>query len=142
MSMAIKVITPNSLDYFKELQDQYNALAYSLKEHTHSPQSLGAAQLLHEHEMADVNGLYNALNDKSSVGHKHTASDIEGWQVSLDGKADKNHTHTIANITGLQGELNAKADEIHTHSISQVAGLQDKLDELSSALLQVKSRSV
>lgn len=35
--MAIKVITPNGLDYFKELQDQYNTLAFALHEHTHTP---------------------------------------------------------------------------------------------------------
>lgn len=132
--MAIKVITPNGLDYFKELQDQYNKLAFALYEHTHTPQSLGAAELLHEHEMADVNGLYDALNNKSSVGHKHVAADIEDWQASLNDKADRDHTHTIANITGLQGELNAKADVNHTHTVENITDLSDKLHDIDVSL--------
>lgn len=84
--MAIKVITPNTLEYFKELQDQYNALEYSLKTHTHTPQSLGAAELLHNHDMGDINGLSDVLNDKASAVHQHTISGVEELQSNLDEK--------------------------------------------------------
>lgn len=96
--MAIKVITSNGLDYFKELQDQYNTLAFALHEHTHTPQSLGAAKLLHQHEMADVNGLYDALNDKASASHHHPISGVEGLREELDEKMSlKSGTSLVTN---------------------------------------------
>ena len=99
--MAIKVITPNGLDYFKELQDQYNALAFALHEHTHTPQSLGAAELLHQHEMADINGLFDTLNDKASATHHHTISGVEGLQEELDEKMSLKSGTTLVTNTDL-----------------------------------------
>ena len=99
--MAIKVITPNTLEYFKELQDQYNALEYSLNTHTHTPQSLGAAELLHNHDMGDVNGLSDVLNDKASAVHQHTISGVEELQSNLDEKYSLKSGTTIVASTNL-----------------------------------------
>ena len=96
--MAIKVITPNGLDYFKELQDQYNILAFAFHEHTHTPQSLGAAELLHQHDIGDVNGLNTALNNKAPSSHTHTVSNIQGLQSFLDEKISlKSGTSLVTN---------------------------------------------
>jgi hypothetical protein len=41
----------------------------------------------HTHEIDDVNGLQDALDDLSADGHTHEIDDINGLQTELDGKA-------------------------------------------------------
>jgi len=41
----------------------------------------------HTHEIADVTGLQDALDDLSPDGHTHEIADINGLQTELDGKA-------------------------------------------------------
>lgn len=64
----------------------------------------------HAHEMADVNGLQNALDLKSDKGHTHVVSDVTGLQNALDAKAALSHSHAMSDVTGLQDALDAKAD--------------------------------
>ena len=61
----------------------------------------------HPHEIADVNGLQNALNAKSDTGHTHSISQVTSLQSSLDGKANSTHFHQISDVAGLQDALNA-----------------------------------
>lgn len=42
----------------------------------------------HTHDIADVNGLDTALDNKSDVGHGHEFSDVTGLQTALDTKGD------------------------------------------------------
>lgn len=59
----------------------------------------------HSHEIAQVNGLQQALDGKqptgnySTAGHTHTKSDV----------TDFAHSHAISDVTGLQEALDAKA---------------------------------
>jgi hypothetical protein len=41
----------------------------------------------HTHEIDDVNGLQDALDDLSPDGHTHVIGDVDGLQDALDGKA-------------------------------------------------------
>lgn len=57
------------------------------------------ANLVHTHEMADVNGLTDALAGKSNVGHVHEISEVTGLDTALAGKADKANTLAGYGIT-------------------------------------------
>lgn len=129
--MSIKVITPNGLDYFKQLQDQYNSLLFSLQTHGHTAQDVGAAELVHEHEISDVNGLTGVLAGKASSDHTHGISTIAGLQDMFDSKANVSHVHTVDDVTGLRSEVDGKSDIGHTHTISNITSLQSKLDDIS-----------
>lgn len=82
----------------------------------------------HAHEMADVNGLQNALDSKSDEGHTHVVPDVTGLQNALDAKAAASHSHAVSDVTGLQNVLNGKAALSHTHGMSDVTGLQTALN--------------
>lgn len=130
--MSIKVITPNGLDYFKQLQDQYNSLLFSLQTHKHTSQDVGAAELVHEHEIADINGLTTVLAAKASADHTHGISTIAGLQDMFDSKANASHIHSVDDVTGLRSEVDGKSDVGHTHTISNVTELQGKLDNIET----------
>jgi len=115
----------------------------------------GKANTVHTHNIADVNGLQqalnakattaqteelteeiaatnNALNNKSDVGHTHNISDVVNLQTELNGKAAAIHTHVIANVDGLQTELDGKSDVGHTHTTAAIEGLTATLDGKSN----------
>jgi len=52
------------------------------------------APIDHTHEIADVNGLQDALDAKPDDDHTHDIADVDGLQAALDGKA------SIDRITG------------------------------------------
>lgn len=60
-----------------------------------SPSGIGAAAETHEHAVADVTGLQNALNNKAAKTHTHEISDVNSLQSALDGKSGTDHTHKI-----------------------------------------------
>lgn len=95
----------------------------------------------HKHEISDVNGLQDALDDKavadhnhdgvySPIGHNHDGvySSADHTHADLteliNGKSDKNHTHSYEEITDKPTEFNPTA---HDHEISEVNGLTDAL---------------
>lgn len=50
------------------------------------------------------------------IDHTHEIADVDGLQDALDAKPDDNHTHEIADVDGLQAALDGKA------SIDRIAG--------------------
>ncbi len=68
---------------------------------------LGAAAAVHTHTVADVTGLQNALDTKSSTTHTHTIAQVSALQSALDGKAAVAHTHAQSDISGLTASLAA-----------------------------------
>ena len=77
------------------------------------------ADIVHTHDMFDINGLDVAINAKADVSHVHLIADVSGLATELSdltsNKADLTHTHIIANVLGLQGALDNKSDITHTH---------------------------
>ena len=57
------------------------------------------ANLKHTHEIADVDGLQDALDGKANVVHTHTTAQVEGLDTALAGKADKATTLAGYGIT-------------------------------------------
>ena len=57
------------------------------------------ANLEHTHEIADVDGLQDALDGKANVVHTHTTAQVEGLDTALAGKADKATTLAGYGIT-------------------------------------------
>ena len=47
------------------------------------------ANLEHTHEIADVDGLQDALDGKANAVHTHTTAQVDGLDAALAGKADK-----------------------------------------------------
>ena len=47
------------------------------------------ANLEHTHEIADVDGLQDALNGKANTVHTHTTAQVDGLDAALAGKANK-----------------------------------------------------
>lgn len=74
----------------------------------------GYAVSSHTHEIANVNGLQDALNGKQPSGsyaaseHTHQIADVENLQTALDGKAGSSHSHAIADVAELQTTLDGK----------------------------------
>ena len=85
------------------------------------------ADVLHEHQMEDVNGLDAALAGKSDTGHTHQVSEVSGLQTALDGKSNTGHTHGMSEVGGLNDALAGKSDAGHTHKMNDVSGLSDAL---------------
>ena len=84
-------------------------------DHTHSEYAL----VDHTHEMNEINGLTEELDDKANKTHTHTISDVEDLEDKL--------TNLENNSGGVPAE--------HTHSIEEVNGLQDKFDGLTGATI-------
>ena len=51
---------------------------------------------------------------KANLEHTHEIADVDGLQDALDGKANATHTHTTAQVTGLDAALASKADKATT----------------------------
>lgn len=49
----------------------------------------------HDHTIANVTGLSDALNDKADVGHKHVIADVTGLQDALDNAGGDSATYTL-----------------------------------------------
>ena len=49
----------------------------------------GKADVEHTHEIADVNGLQDALDGKANATHTHTTAQVDGLDAALAGKANK-----------------------------------------------------
>ena len=49
----------------------------------------------HDHTIANVTGLSDALDDKSDVGHKHVIADVTGLQDALDNAGGDSATYTL-----------------------------------------------
>lgn len=59
----------------------------------------GKADVEHTHEIADVNGLQDALDGKANATHTHTTAQVDGLDAALAGKADKATTLAGYGIT-------------------------------------------
>ena len=57
------------------------------------------ANLEHTHEIADVDGLQDALDGKANAVHTHTTAQVDGLDAALAGKADKATTLAGYGIT-------------------------------------------
>src|SRR5690606_20387952 len=55
----------------------------------------------HNHAIADVTGLQDALNGKAATSHSHAVADVTGLQNALDNKAATGHKHAIAHVTDI-----------------------------------------
>lgn len=72
----------------------------------------GKADLLHQHGIADVTGLAQAILDvqtaiaeRAEIGHQHEMADVPGLNSALTGKADVDHEHEMADVVGLPAAL-------------------------------------
>lgn len=136
--MAFNVVTPDNLEYFKTKQDEYNIQEFSemfaTKAHTHLPEEVGAAPVVHNHQISEVGGLQEALDEKAISIHTHNLPDIIGLEAAIEGKAEASHTHTVLNITDLQSALNEKAAISHTHEMIDVVGINDRFSSMQSSI--------
>lgn len=79
-----------------------------------SCQSIGAAEKIHTHSIADVSDLQNALDHKSEGSHTHNINSLNGFVEFEQVKANVNHFHTAGSILG--GKL--VVDTVDTASVT------------------------
>jgi hypothetical protein len=127
-------ITVNANTWQVDMSGQLQALQANIDE---------KADLEHQHDIADINGLDTELGKKANNGHRHTMDNVEGLSAALDNKSNSGHGHSIANVSGLeqtilnlQNALNNKASATHKHQIADVEGLQDSLSTRAAKGLQ------
>ena len=77
----------------------------SYKDLTDKPTNFAPSS--HTHEIADVNGLANALNDKAASGHTHTKAEVGLGNV--DNTSDANKPISTATQEALDGKINTSA---------------------------------
>lgn len=127
-------ITVNANTWQVDMSGQLQALQANIDE---------KADLDHQHDIDEINGLATELGKKANNSHRHTMDNVEGLSTALDNKSNSGHGHTIANISGLeqtilnlQNALNNKASATHKHQIADVEGLQDSLSTRAAKGLQ------
>lgn len=92
-----------------------------------TPEEIGAADRVHGHVVADVEGLRAELDGKAAAVHTHTVGEVESLQQTLDAKAPREHMHAMSDVTGLAGALAGKSDTGHLHEIADVVNLGSEL---------------
>ena len=92
-----------------------------------TPAEIGAADRVHGHVVADVEGLRAELDGKAAASHTHTVGEVESLQQTLDSKAPREHMHAMSDVTGLAGALAGKSDTGHLHEIADVVNLASEL---------------
>lgn len=92
-----------------------------------TPEEIGAADRVHGHVVADVEGLRAELDGKAASSHTHTVGEVESLQQTLDAKAPREHMHAMSDVTGLAGALAGKSDTGHLHEIADVVNLGSEL---------------
>lgn len=92
-----------------------------------TPEEIGAADRVHGHVVADVEGLRAELDGKAAAAHTHTVGEVESLQQTLDAKAPREHMHAMSDVTGLAGALAGKSEEGHLHEIADVVNLGSEL---------------
>ena len=138
-----------------ENTNQYTYDGSSAKTINITPGSINASVVGHNHNIDEISGLQNSLNnklgkteaaasaDKLTVARSITLTGGVTGSADFDGSDDISinttlgkHTHAIEDIKNLQTTLDAKAAKTHTHTVANITGLQDDLDakiDVSSA---------
>ena len=86
----------------------------------------------HRHEIDDVNGLRQALNNIFSGNQQIPLANLQEVVQLLATKANVNHTHSMSDINGLAAALAAKGDANHTHDITSLSGYQQMIQTFNN----------
>lgn len=89
------------------------------------------ANLEHNHELLQVNGLTEALGDKLNRNESIQISLVENLAQALVQKAATDHTHEISQINFLQNALNGFSTVNHTHYLASLDGYAAFVTSLS-----------
>nr|CAB0853405.1 hypothetical protein FRC0375_00677 [Corynebacterium diphtheriae] len=93
----------------------------------------------HKHEIADVTGLQDALDEKTTQAYvdgriSSLPKPATSWS-EITGKPEsfhpESHHHSTSDISGLDLMLQDKASSSHTHNKSEILGLEDDLVKVS-----------
>lgn len=86
----------------------------------------------HRHEIDDVNGLRQALNNIFGGNQQIPLANLQEIVQLLATKANVNHTHSMSDISGLANALAGKADVNHTHDITSLSGYQQMIQTFNN----------
>lgn len=86
----------------------------------------------HRHEIDDVNGLRQALNNIFSGNQQIPLANLQEVVQLLATKANVSHTHSMSDINGLAAALAAKGDANHTHDITSLSGYQQMIQTFNN----------
>lgn len=82
----------------------------------------------HGHEIADINGLEDALNDAASAEHQHTTADITDFATEMAKKAEATHNHQQSEVVGLEDAISDMTEIAQGKCKSYVFDTVDELD--------------
>lgn len=82
----------------------------------------------HKHEISDVNGLEDALNDAASAEHQHTTADITDFATEMAKKAEATHSHQQSEVIGLEDALGTMTEIAQGKCKSYVFDTVDELE--------------
>lgn len=82
----------------------------------------------HSHEIADVNGLRDALDDAASAEHQHTTADITDFATEMAKKAEATHNHQQSEVIGLEDAISDMTEIAQGKCKSYVFDTVDELD--------------
>lgn len=83
----------------------------------------------HKHEIDDINGLNNALNDKAKSKHQHTTDDISDFADKMSKKAESEHKHTASDISDFTAEMSKKAESDHKHTTADISDFDSEMEK-------------
>lgn len=86
----------------------------------------------HRHEIDDVNGLRQALNNIFGGNQQIPLANLQEIVQMLATKANVNHTHSMSDISGLANALAGKADVTHTHEITSLSGYHQMIQTFNN----------
>ena len=118
--MAITVVTPDNLEYFKTKQDAANVSKFASKSHTHSASDIASGTLplgvLPSIPTSKISGL-----SLSTFGVTATAAELNKLDGVTATATELNYTDGVT--SNIQTQLNNKAASSHTHGASSITGL-------------------
>lgn len=65
-----------------------------------------------------------ALNEKADINHQHEITDVNGLEDALFAKANRQHGHAIPDIAGLQDALTARPTTAEVNTLIEQAALE------------------
>ena len=108
--------TKNQID--TEIKNKLNSIDHS--KYATKDDLVQKADSGHDHDIASINGLQDALNQRLTDGTGATKDEFNALKSIVSTKADADHEHDISDVADLQEELNKKADAANTFTKDEV----------------------
>jgi hypothetical protein len=107
--------------------------SFQFEEHTHSPEDIiGTAVITTDPRLS---------NSRNPLPHNHNIANVDGLQNALNGKSDSSHNHDTRYYTETEVDtlLNGKANSVHGHPISDITDLNTTLGDINNDITSLQT---